>query len=343
MRAFSVGDRQVGGESSPYIIAEAGSNHEGSLENAKTLVDVASAAGADAVKFQTYQSDEMYGGGVTDDITNELRDFFSGIEMPDQWIANLAQYCKDSNVSFMSTPFDRDSAEKLAAHVPAFKVASTSISNPLLMERLACMEKPLFVSTGAHSEAEIQRAVTLLKENEVDFALLHCVSSYPTEIEDINVRAVSNLSSRFDVPAGLSDHTEDPVVAPCVAVGLDAVVIEKHITFDNSREGYEHEMAVGPEEFDRLVSAVRNASMARGSGEISVQQVEEDAHRGGRRSIYAARDLVAGESIDEEDITLIRPGGRDRGLNPWEYDRVIGSKTETDVSKYDPITVDVIK
>ena len=348
MAKFHIEDRPLGPNKPTYIIAEAGSNHNGDLGLAKELIDVAVDAGADAVKFQTFRAGDMYveDSGEVEylDDDRSIYEIIESMEMPYEWIPELHEYCHDHGVQFLSTPFDERSARELEEYVPAWKVASYTSSHVPFLEFLAGTEKPIIMSTGAHDLDEVAESVEVLQEAGVsDLVLLQCVAAYPTPLSDINVRLVETLREEFGVPAGLSDHTLDPVTAPSTAVALGASVVEKHFTLDKSMEGPDHEFALEPDELDRMVSAIRDTETALGSAEKRVLDVEGELYEKARRAIHAVADIEAGEMFTEENVKVLRPGDRESGLHPKFYHEVIGKTAVSRVRKGDGIEWDNVE
>ncbi|SFP51204.1 N-acetylneuraminate synthase family protein [Halolamina pelagica] len=330
MSDCTIGDHEIGDDSPTFVIAEAGSNHNGDLELAKELIDAAADAGADAVKFQTFRADDLYveDSGEVEYLDDERRiyDIIESMEMPYEWIPELHEYCRSRDLYFMSTPFDERSAEELSEYVPAWKVASYTSSHHPFLRHLAESDKPVIMSTGAHEMGEIRESVGVLREAGCEeLALLQCVAAYPTPIEDVNVRVIETLRSEFDVPAGLSDHTLDPTVAPAAAVALGASVVEKHFTLDKTMEGPDHQFALEPDELDQMVSAIRATESALGTGEKRVLDVEEELFEKARRSIHAVEEITAGTEITEDNVAVLRPGERESGLHPKFYDELLGT------------------
>jgi N-acetylneuraminate synthase len=342
MEPFSIGDRRIGPAEPTFVIAEAGSNHNGDLDLAKQLIDVAAEAGADAVKFQTFRAEDLYveDSGEAEYLQDDrsIYEIIESMEMPYEWIPELHEYCCEQGVYFMSTPFDERSAEELAEYVPAWKVASYTSSHHPFLRYLADTDKPVIMSTGAHELEEVRESVDVLQDAGVEgLSLLQCVAAYPTPIEDINVRVVETLAEEFDVPAGLSDHTLDPVTAPSAAVALGASVVEKHFTLDKTMEGPDHEYALEPEELEEMVTAIRDTEAALGSGEKKVQDVETELHEKARRAIHAVAEIAPGDRFTEENVAVLRPGEREPGLPPKHYDDVIGSVANHRVESGDGI------
>jgi N-acetylneuraminate synthase len=326
-----------------FVIAEAGSNHNGDLDTAKELIDVAAEAGADAVKFQTFRAEDLYvqDSGEADylDDDRSIYEIIESMEMPYDWIPKLRDYCEDAGVLFMSTPFDERSADELEEYVPAYKIASYTMSHHPFLRHVASKDKPIVMSTGAHELDEVRESVEVLRDAGADdIILLHCVASYPAPPESANVRAVEMLRDEFSVPTGLSDHTLNPVTAPSAAVALGASVVEKHFTLDKSMEGPDHEFALEPDELDEMVTAIRKTEKVLGSGEVDVLDAEEELHEIARRRIHAARDIESGETISEEDVEVLRSGKRKKGLEPKFYEEVVGNEAKKAISEGEGVT-----
>ncbi|MGQ3330757.1 N-acetylneuraminate synthase family protein [Halorubrum sp. FL23] len=336
MNSFEIGGQPVGLGEPAFVIAEAGSNHNGDLDTAKELIDVAAEAGADAVKFQTFRAEDLYveeSGEVEYlDDDRSIYDIIESMEMPYEWIPELHDYCLDREIQFMSTPFDERSAEELAEYVPAWKVASYTSSHTPFLRHLAGTDKPIIMSTGAHEIDEVFESVSALREAGVeDLVLLQCVAAYPTPLSEINVRVVETLQEEFGVLSGLSDHTFDPVTAPSAAVALGASIVEKHFTLDKSMEGPDHEFALEPDELDRMVSAIRDTEAALGTGEKRVLEVEQELHDKARRAIHATEEIATGDKFTPSNVDVLRPGDRKPGLQPKFYDEVIGRVAATNI------------
>jgi N,N'-diacetyllegionaminate synthase len=330
---FEIGDTKVGDKHPAFIIAEAGSNHNGDLETAKELIDAAADAGVDAVKFQTFKADKLY----TDDreYNDSAYEVVSDLEMPEEWIPELHNYCRSKGVYFMSTPFDVESVDLLEEYVPAFKIASFSLSHYPLLKKVAEQGKPIIVSTGAHGSQEISGAVDYLEDLGVsDLGVLHCVAAYPTPLEEINVNSVAALKEHHSSVVGLSDHSTDPGTAPAAAVALGASIIEKHFTLDKDMEGPDHSFALDPDELEELVASVRKTEKVLGDREIKVSEVESRTVDRATRKIFATKNIEKGEEITENAIRPLRPGEKDvEGLHPKYYSELIGKKAEKEIEE----------
>lgn len=329
-----------------YVIAEAGVNHNGDLSLAKDLVDAAVTAGADAVKFQTFETDQL----VTDRAETAEYQRRSGhetqsemlrdLELDAEAFAELRAYCTGRGIEFLSTPYDRGSVDVLEAlDLHRYKVASADIVNKPLLRRLAETGSQLIVSTGMATPEEILRALGWLAEFGVDdVVVLHCVSSYPAEFDTLDLRFVETLTTVLDCPVGYSDHTLG-TEAPVAATALGATVVEKHFTLDRSMDGPDHEASLEPDELERMVTAIRNVEASMGSAIKHLSAGERDNAAVMRRSVHAATDIAAGEPLTAENTSLTRPND---GLEPAELERVLGTTVSEDVTAGDPITRDTL-
>ena len=334
MAEFYIGDQPVGPEEPTFVIAEAGSNHNGDLETAKELIDVAADAGADAVKFQTFRAEDLYVDDreMVDDSEESTYALLENLEQPYEWIPELYEYCESKDIRFMSSPFDERSAQELAEYIPAFKVASFTLSHHPFLKELAEYGKPIIMSTGAHEQEEVEDAVSVLREHGVeDIALLHCISSYPTPLGEINVRAVETLQREFDTVVGFSDHTTEPAVAPAAAVALGASIVEKHFTLDNEMKGPDHSFALEPDELAEMVETIRQTERSLGDGSLVIQDTERESYDRSRRGVHAKRFIGAGQKITESDVKVIRPGDAvDVGAKPKYLDDIVDAIAQTE-------------
>jgi N-acetylneuraminate synthase/N,N'-diacetyllegionaminate synthase len=312
------------------VIAEAGVNHDGSLARAKELVRVAAAAGADAVKFQTFRAESVACAAAPAAAyqrpcgARDQRELLRGLELRLDDFRALAALCAGLGIEFLSTPYGEESVELLAAiPVARFKVASGELTNPRLLRRIGRERKPVILSTGMAELAEIERALAWLREAEAGpITLLHCTSSYPTQPEDCHLRAMQTLRDRFGLPVGYSDHTLGHEVA-CAAVALGAVMIEKHFTLDRSAPGPDHRASLEPEELAALVRAVRVVEAALGDSAKRPSAGEREALALARRGLKVARDLPAGAQLRAADVCLQRPA---TGIAAADLDRVLGRR-----------------
>lgn len=331
MRPVRIGGRLIGLPQPCYVIAEAGSNHDGSLEQARALVDVAAEAGADAVKFQVFRADRMYppSAGVTDYLNDPtpIYDIISRLEMPEAWVPQLARHCRTRSVTFLASVFDEDAADRIDPYVEAFKIASYEMTHLPLVQHVARKGKPVIISTGAATIDEVADTVTAFRATgNRDLILMQCTAAYPAPVESLNLRAMDALRDRFDVPAGFSDHSRDPLVGPLAAVARGAAVLEKHFTLSNALPGPDHQFAIDPAELRLMVEKIRQVERALGSGEKAVELVEEELRAFARRSVFATREIAAGEIFTTENAAVLRCGKLPAGLSPREYPGLLGRR-----------------
>ncbi len=323
-------------ESGVFIIAEVGVNHNGDIDLALRLVNEAKRCGADAVKFQTFKAERLAskfapkadyqkGRSEGEDQVEMLR----ALELSFEDFSAIKRYCDDQGVEFLSTPFDEESAEFLyRIGMGRFKIASGEITNYPLLRRIASFSRPVILSTGMADLEEVRAAIDVLLGGvkRIDLILLHCTSEYPCPYEDVNLRAMLTLRREFDLPVGYSDHTPG-IEVPVAAVGLGAVVIEKHFTLDRALPGPDHRASLEPDEFLRMVRAIRNVERALGDGEKRPTSEEEKVRRVARKSIVAKRRIRKGEMFSEENLTAKRPGW---GISPMRWNEVLGQRAKRD-------------
>jgi len=303
---FSIAERPIGADAPVYVIAEIGSNHDGELERALGLVEAAAAAGADAVKFQSFTADGLSRRGEA------AHPVLEKLALPDAWIAPLRACAAERGLHFLSTPFDEGAASTLAGHdLPAFKIASGDLTHAPLLDHVAAFGRPVLLSTGLSDLEEVEAAVARIGDR-VPLALLHCVASYPPSPDDWNLRAVATLAAHFGCVVGLSDHSAGHA-AVCGAVALGARVVEKHLSDDPSRPGPDHAYALSTSDFAAMVSAVRDLERGLGDGLKRCAPSERGGLVGGRRSLHAARAIAAGERLDASMVKVVRPAD---GLPP---------------------------
>jgi len=340
-------DKLIGEEEPCFIIAEAGVNHNGSVELAKKLIDAAKDAGADAVKFQTFKTENVV---VKDAQKAEYQKETTGegsqyemikkLELTEEDFRELADYAEKKDIMFLSSPFDKESVDLLyELDVPAFKVGSGEITNFPLLRYIAKKEKPIILSTGMSTLGEIEEALDVIRSEGVeDIILLHCVSNYPARIEDVNLRAMGTLKQAFKLPVGFSDHTLG-ITAPIAAVALGACVIEKHFTLDRNLPGPDHKASLEPDELKEMVKAIREVEKALGNGIKKPTKEEEKIKKVARRSIVAKVDISKGAIITEDMLDVKRPG---TGIEPKYLKFIIGRKTKEDIKKDEIISLKMI-
>lgn len=327
-----------------YVIAEAGVNHNGDLELAKKLVDMACDCGADAIKFQTFKAEESTGRTAEkaeyqkrNDATEESQyEMIKKLELPFENFKVLYDYCVEKGIEFISTP---DGAESLAflveLGVRRIKIGSTEVTNLDFLRRVASTQKPLILSTGMSTLGEVERAVQAIYETgNHNLQLMHCTTDYPTAIEDVNLKAMLTLRDAFHVPAGYSDHTMG-FEAAVAAVSLGAECIEKHITLDRDMPGPDHKASMPPAEFMEYVQHIRNTESLLGDGIKRPTEHEKAIMKQARRSILASESLRKGTIITEDMICFKRPG---TGISPELADVLIGRAVKRDILKEEVIT-----
>jgi sialic acid synthase SpsE len=326
-----------------YIIAEAGSNHDGKLPQALDLIDVAAIAGADAVKFQLFQAKKLYAkkAGTSDYLKNErsIFDIIRDAELPLAWLPILQEHCKARGVDFMASAFDEESVDRLDPFVSAHKCASYEMTHAPLLRHLALKQKPLIVSTGAAKLSEVAQALQVIEAaHNFQITLLQCTASYPTPLKQANVQAMLTMSQRFGYPVGLSDHTREPSIAPCAAVALGASIIEKHFTLSNSLPGPDHRFALEPNELTQMIADIRATEDAMGDGEKEPLDVELELRGFARRSIFTARSVREGQPLVADDLIILRNGKLAPGLPPELYSSLLGKRTRRAMEEQQPIT-----
>ncbi len=333
--------RHLLGEGNPcYVIAEAGSNHDGSLKQAKALVWAAAEAGADAVKFQSFTAAGLLARELPDSgCGRSEHPAFATLErlsLPEQWHATLAEESKEHGIDFLSTPFEEgrvDLLEKL--HPPAYKVASGDLTHRTLLRKLARTGRTLILSTGLATEQEVADALAWVRKcGSSPVVLLHCVGLYPPPAADLNLRAIPAMRSRFGIPCGFSDHTNG-IWASLGAVALGAVVLEKHFTLDRSLEGPDHAHSIEPATMKQLIQEIRCLEQGLGDGIKRPAPGEKPERFHARRGSYAARTLRRGESLRVEDLLFLRPAN---GMSPEQAVAAAGRRLVRELREMEPVT-----
>jgi N-acetylneuraminate synthase len=335
----TIGGRAVGAGAPVLVIAEAGVNHDGDVDRARRLVDVAAEAGADAVKFQTFRADRVASASAPK-AEYQLREtpaaetqhaMLRRLELSREAHDVLKRQCDDRKLVFLSTPFDEDSVDFLdQLGVPAFKVASGEVTNTPLLARVARTGKPIILSTGMAYLAEVQDAVAVLRASGNDaLIVLHCVSDYPADPADANLRAMATMREALGVPVGYSDHTTGLETA-LAAVALGACVIEKHFTLDRSLPGPDHRASLDPAGLRGLVEGIRIVERALGDGRKEPVAAEMGHRSGVRRSVAARVDLAAGTVLTEPMLEALRPA---TGIAPAELPRLVGRTVKRPVGR----------
>lgn len=322
------------------IIAEAGVNHNGSIELAKKMVDIAVDSGVDYIKFQTFRTENLVTktakqadyqkkniGGNDDSQFQMLKK----LELSPEEHEILINYCCERNIKIFSTAFDFDSIEYLhSLTLGLWKIPSGEVTNYPFLKRVAAFNEKTILSTGMCDMEDVRAAVEAMYKNGLskeNLILLHCNTEYPTPFEDVNLKAMDALRNEFGVEVGYSDHTKG-IEVPIAAVALGATVIEKHFTLDRNMEGPDHKASLEPDELKAMVSAIRNIEKAvGGDGTKHISESERKNIAIARKSIIAAKDIKKGEMLTEENVTVKRPG---TGISPMRWEEVIGTKAIRD-------------
>ena len=323
---------------SVLIIAEAGVNHNGDINTAKKLVDVAYAAGADIVKFQTFTLDGVVSKNaqmaeyqkVNTGVAGSQKDMLRKFVLQKQDYIDIANYCRDVGIRFLSTPFDIDSVFFLDGLQDMWKIPSGDITNYPYLVKIAKTGKDIILSTGMSTLDEVDDALGVLRSNgSGNITLLHCTTNYPTPMQDVNLKAMWALRDHCKLPVGYSDHTKG-IEVPVAAVAMGATVIEKHFTLDRTMEGPDHKASLEPHELTKMVRAIRNIELAMGSGIKNPVLSEISNIAVARKSIIAAKDIKAGEIFTEDNLTTKRPG---IGISPMRWKEVVGTVACRDFSE----------
>ena len=339
--------RRIGPEEPPYIIAEVSANHNGDIERARAILRGAKEAGADAVKLQTYTADTMtidcdrkeftIRGGLWDGAS--LYELYTDAHTPWDWHPVLFEEARTLGITIFSSPFDASAVEFLEdLGAPAYKIASFEIIDIPLIERCARTGKPLVISRGMATLAEIEDAVTAARGAGCEqILLLHCTSGYPSTVDDCNLSTIRHMREMFDVPVGFSDHTIGSAM-PIAACALGASAIEKHVTLKSDDGGPDGAFSLAATELRDMVDGCRDAHRAIGRPRYT-PTLHEAANRALRRSIYAVADIPAGAELTTENVRCIRPG---HGLPPKEFPRILGAHAARDISRGEPMDWNLI-
>ncbi len=328
-----------------FIIAEAGVNHNGSIELAKQLINVAVNAGADAVKFQTFKAEKLVSKSAkkadyqkeTTSMKESQYEMIKKLELDIQSHQILFDYCKFKGIIFLSTPFDLESIDLLTnLGINIFKISSGEITNLPYLEKISKLNKEIILSTGMSNLGDIEKALEILTLNGTaknKIVILHANTEYPTSMEDVNLRAMLTIGNTFDIKYGYSDHTNG-IEVPIAAVALGASVIEKHFTLDKTMKGPDHKASLEPFELNQMVIAIRNIEKALGNGIKKVTESEQKNIKIARKSIVASRNIEIGELLTENNICCKRPGN---GISPMRWYEILGSKAKKSYKEDDLI------
>lgn len=345
--SIEINGRSIGPDFPPYIIAELSANHNGRIENALKIIEVAKEAGADAVKLQTYRADSItldsddeafrIRGGLWDG--KSLFQLYKEAQMPWEWHDVLFEHARKVGITIFSSPFDHSAVDLLAAlNAPAYKIASFEAVDIPLIRYAAKQGKPLIISTGMADSSEIEEALSAARgAGAQEIVLLHCVSGYPAPAEDYNLRTITDMAARYDVIVGLSDHTLD-IATAIASVALGASVIEKHVTLDRNGGGADDSFSLEPHELKQLCDGCKTAWSSLGSVDYE-RKPSEKGNVKFRRSLYFVRALDRGQIITADDIRSVRPGF---GAAPKYYDFVIGKRVSVSVSRNTPVDLSIL-
>lgn len=342
-----IGNREIGKGHPAYLIAEMSANHAGSIERAKEIIHSAKEAGADCVKIQTYTPDT-----ITIDCDNKyfrisegtwngenLYQLYGRAYTPWEWQKELKEEAKSVGIDFFSTPFDNISVDFLETiGVEFYKIASFELVDIPLIEYVASKGKPMVISTGMASLAEIEEALSAIyRMGNRNVALLRCASAYPAVTDDMNLKTMQNMAETFGVPVGLSDHSMGSIGA-VTAVALGANIIEKHFCMDRMIENPDASFSMTPKEYKQMVLDIRQAEKAIGKVRYGVSE-QERSNLIFRRSVFCVKDIKKGEMISEENVRIIRPG---HGMHPRHYKEIMGQRALCDIKRGEPLHFDMI-
>ena len=328
MNELEIGEFKIGDGRPTFIIAEIGLNHNGEVDLAKKMIRTAKECGADAVKFQMFDTEELYSP------ESKVFDLFESLEFSIGEWREIKDFAEEEDILFTSSVFDKNSVDRLdELNSPMFKLASGDLTHIPLLEYISKKGKPAVISTGLSDISEVEEAVKAFYSNgNHEIALLHCVSNYPSSLENLNLNVIDTLKKAFRVPVGFSDHTLG-VTAPVTAVALGADIIEKHFTLDRDMEGPDQELSLPPELFKKMVEKIRGIEKGLGDG-IKEPVEDEDMIKRARRSISARNTIDEGEEIKEEDLKITRP---EDGIKPKYYDLVVGRRAKKTIEKDVPL------
>jgi N-acetylneuraminate synthase len=345
---FEINNRRVGPHEPVYIVAEMSANHNHNYEQAVQILEATKEAGADAIKLQTYTPDTLtircekeyfFLDSNSSWSGRNLYDLYQEAYTPWEWQPKLKAVAEELGLGLFSTAFDATSVDFLEKmNVPAYKIASFEIVDHPLIKRVAQTGKPIIMSTGMATLAEIDEAVRIIRETgNNQIALLKCTSAYPARAEEMNLKTIPHLSEAFNLPIGLSDHTMGSAVA-VAAVSLGACIIEKHLTLSRSVPGPDSSFSLEPHEFKEMVEAVRTAHKALGEVHYGVAGKEAEI-RFFRRSLFVIKDMKAGDQFTHDNVRSIRPG---HGIHTRYIDEVIGRVASRDIQRGTPLTLELM-
>lgn len=340
MKTIIIDEKNIGESFPVFLIAEAGVNHNGDFSLAKKLIDLASEAKVDAIKFQTFNTDNLILKNTSkvdyQKKSNKDKESFyemlKNFEFSKETFRKLKDYCKSKGIIFLSTPFDKEAVKILEEiDVPAYKIGSGDMNNFLLLKYICSKKKPILLSTGMATLEEVKESIDFLKkENIKDLIIFQCTSSYPAKYEDINLNIIDTYLNEFpDAIIGFSDHSLG-IEASIGAVAKGAKVIEKHFTLDKKMEGPDHKASLSPNELFNWVRSIRTIEKSLGTDEKKPSKTESEISNTVRKSIVSLKDLEIGDIINSEDISIKRPG---YGIPPKEYNNILGKRVKKRILK----------
>lgn len=325
IESLKIGDKYIGENESTFIIAEIGVNHNGSVEVAKEMIDAVKNIGADAVKFQTFKTENL--------VSKSLKDFFEMVkklELSEEDFSELSKYSKKKKIIFFSTPTDEESVDLLHnLEVPAFKIASGDLTHLPFIGCVAEKKLPIILSTGMSNLGEIEEAIdTVYSKGNQNLALMHCVSSYPAQVTDLNLNVLKTLKQAFSVPVGFSDHTQSKI-APIIAATMGADIIEKHFTLDKEMEGPDHKASADVEEFEFIINGIREMESMKGTSIKKPMKSELEIQKTYRKSIVSNKKVKKGEIITLDVLSVKRPA---EGIPPKYLNDIVGKTAKKDIA-----------
>lgn len=340
-------DNKIISPKNPFVIAEVGVNHNGDINLAKKLIDIAKEIGVDAIKFQTYKTEDLVTANakMADYQKNNLGvetsqlEMLKKLELSYSSFTSLKEYCDKKNILFLSTPHTEDAVDFLDDLMPAYKIGSGDLNNIPLLKKIAKKNKPIILSTGMSYLSEIKESVDAISYLNNKLIILHCTTTYPCPLKDVNLNAMLTMMNELNFPIGYSDHTLG-IKVPLMAVSLGAAMIEKHFTLDKNLPGPDHSASATPDEMLSLVKRIRSGDLEKPTEEIlgsflkEPTEVELENKKIVRKSLIADRDILKGEKISLNDIIIKRPGS---GIDPKYLDKICGKKVLVDIKKDDLI------
>lgn len=328
----------IGYQEPCYIVAEIGINHNGSVKLAKKLIDGAISAGANAVKFQKRDLDNIYKSDVLNDPTIEsqgfeiLIDVLKNVEFNENQYHEILEYCKTKNISFLCTAWDKKSVDFLESlNISSYKIASADMTNFPLIKYILKTKKPIIVSTGMSTAEEIEKTVKFLKNENADFILLHSNSTYPAPIESLNLCLISQMREKYDVPVGYSGH-EPNIIPSVMAANMGAVILERHITIDKNMEGLDHAASLNVEEFSILVKNIRESEIAYGKPQKKMTRGEILQREVLGKSLVCKENIAKNGIFSEENIEVKGPA---KGISPQYYYEILGKIAKREIKRGD--------